>query len=140
MFQWIRMPFSFMQSCHQRYGDSFTIRLSRRFGPLVLFSHPEALQTILTNDDAKLFEAPGSLNVTLELITGTQSVFGLSGEQHRRARQLLMPSFPGERMRSYGGLIREIAGQVPDGYEPRRPFQARGPIPMNFIPLNPPAG
>jgi len=128
MFQWIRMPFSFMQSCHQRYGDSFTIRLSRRFGPLVLFSHPEALQTILTNDDAKLFEAPGSLNVTLELITGTQSVFGLSGEQHRRARQLLMPSFHGERMRSYGELIREIAEQVLDEYEPERPFEAREPM------------
>jgi cytochrome P450 len=128
MCQWIRMPFSFMQSCHQRYGDSFTIRLSRRFGPLVLFSHPEALQTILTNDDAKLFEAPGSLNVTLELITGSQSVFGLSGEQHRRARQLLMPSFHGERMRSYGELIREIAEQVLDEYEPGRLFQAREPM------------
>jgi cytochrome P450 len=128
MFQWIGTPFSFMQSCHQRYGDSFTIRLSRRFGPLVLFSHPEALQTILTNDDGKLFEAPGSLNVTLELITGAQSVFGLSGEQHRRARQLLMPSLHGERMRSYGELIREIAEQVLDEYEPGRPFQAREPM------------
>jgi hypothetical protein len=49
--------------------------LAKRFGPLVLFSHPEALQVILANDDAKLFDAPGSSNVTLELITGTQSVF-----------------------------------------------------------------
>jgi cytochrome P450 len=66
--------------------------------------------------------------VTLELITGTKSVFGLSGEQHRRARQLLMPSFHGERMRSYGELIREIAEQVLDEYEPGRPFQAREPM------------
>src|SRR5258708_40355649 len=101
MFQWIRMPFSFMQSCHQRYGDSFTIRLSRRFGPLVFFSHPEALQTILTNDDAKLFEAPGSLNVTLEILTGTQSVFGLSAEQRRRAPLLLMPLSRGGTMSTY---------------------------------------
>jgi cytochrome P450 family 110 len=128
MFQWIGTPFSFMQSCRLRYGESFTIRLSRRFGPLVLFSHPEALQTILTNDDAKLFESPGSLNVALELITGTQSVFGLSGEQHRRARQLLMPSFHGERMRSYGELIREIAGQILDEYEPGKSFLAREPM------------
>src|SRR5258708_39063995 len=108
MFQWIRMPFSFMQSCHQRYGDSFTIRLSRRFGPLVLFSHPEALQTILTNDDAKLFEAPGSLNVTLELLTGTQSVFGLSGEQHRRGRQMLLATVQAERGGSLWGVILKI--------------------------------
>jgi cytochrome P450 family 110 len=128
MFQWMMTPFSFMRSSQRTYGDCFTIRLSRRFGPLVLFSHPEALQTILTNDDAKLFEAPGSLNVTLELLTGTQSVFGLSGEQHRRARQLLMPSFHGERMRSYGELIREIAEQVLDEYVSGQPFLARDPM------------
>jgi Cytochrome P450 len=81
-----------MQACRRQYGDCFTIRLSQRFGPLVLFRHPEALQAILANDDAKLFDAPGSSNVTLELITGTQSVFALSGDRHRRARRLLMPS------------------------------------------------
>jgi cytochrome P450 len=128
MLQWIGTPFSFMQSCHRRYGDCFTIRLNRKFGPLVFFSQPEALQVILTNDDAKLFESPGSLNVALELITGTQSVFGLSGNRHRRARQLLMPPFHGERMRSYGELIREIAEQVMCEYGTDRPFEAREPM------------
>lgn len=128
MFQWVMTPFSFMRSCHRTYGDCFTIRLSRRFGPLVFFSHPAALQTILANDDAKLFEAPGSLNVTLELITGAQSIFGLSGERHRRARQLLMPSFHGERMRSYGELICNIAEQVMREYEPGHAFPARNPM------------
>ena len=128
MLQWIGTPFSFMQSCHRQYGDAFTIRLNRKFGPLVFFSQPEALQVILTNDDAKLFDAPGSLNVALELITGSQSVFGLSGDRHRRARQLLMPSFHGERMRSYGELIRDIADQVIREYDPGRPFPAREPM------------
>jgi cytochrome P450 family 110 len=128
MFQWVATPFSFMLSCHRRYGDCFTIRLNPRFGPLVLFSHPEALQLILTNDDAKLFEAPGGLNVTLELITGTQSVFGLSGERHRRARRLLMPPFHGERMRSYADLIRGIAEQVMGEHQPGHAFPARNPM------------
>ena len=128
MFQWVTAPFPFMRSCHRRYGDCFTIRLSRRFGPLVLFSHPEALQVILTNDDGKLFEAPGSLNVTLELITGTQSVFGLSDERHRRARRLLMPPFHGERMRSYGELICNVAEQVISAYQPDEAFPARNPM------------
>jgi cytochrome P450 family 110 len=128
MFQWVTAPFPFMRSCHRQYGDCFTIRLSRRFGPLVLFSHPEALQAILTSDDGKLFEAPGSLNVTLELITGTQSVFGLSDERHRRARRLLMPPFHGERMRSYGELICNIAEQVISAYQPDEAFSARNPM------------
>jgi cytochrome P450 len=39
-------------------------------------------------------------------------VMGLSGDRHRRMRQLLMPSFHGERMRSYGQLIRDITWEV----------------------------
>jgi len=126
--QWVTTPFSFMRACHRQYGDCFTIRLDPKFGPLLLFSHPEALQVILTNDDGKLFDAPGSLNVVLELITGKQSVFGLSGERHRRARQLLMPPFHGERMRSYGSLIRDITEQVMDEYKTAQPFLARKPM------------
>jgi cytochrome P450 family 110 len=117
-----------MRACSRQYGDCFTVRLSQRFGPIVFFSHPEALQVILTNDDAKLFEAPGGLNAILEPVTGTQSVFGLSGERHRRARQLLMPSFHGERMRSYAELIRNIADQVMSECELGQPFSARKPM------------
>jgi cytochrome P450 len=128
MLQWVVTPFSFMRGCHRKYGDAFTIRLNPKFGPLVLFSHPEALQQILTNDDGKLFEAPGTFNVALELLTGSQSVFAFSGERHRRARQLLMPSFHGERMRSYGELICETADQVMREYQPGQAFPARKPM------------
>jgi cytochrome P450 family 110 len=128
MLRWVATPFSFMRACSRQYGDCFTIRLSERFGPLVLFSHPEALQLILTNDGGELFEAPGTYNVTLEPMTGTQSVFGLSGEQHRRARQLLMPPFHGERMRSYGELIYGITEQVMHEIKPGQPFVARKPM------------
>jgi cytochrome P450 family 110 len=112
MLRWIRTPFSFMRSCSHRYGDHFTVTLSKRFGPLVFFSNPEALQVILTGDDSELFDAPGELNAALEPLLGPQSVMGLSGDRHRRMRQLLMPSFHGERMRSYGQLIQDIAEEV----------------------------
>ena len=39
-------------------------------------------------------------------------MMGLSGDRHRRVRQLLMPSFHGERMRSYGQLIQDITEEV----------------------------
>jgi len=128
MLQWVVTPFSFMRGCHRKYGDSFTIQLNPKFGPLVLFSHPEALQQILTNDDGKVFEAPGTFNVALELLTGSQSVFAFSGERHRRARQLLMPPFHGGRMRSYGELICETAEQVMQEYQPGHAFSARKPM------------
>jgi cytochrome P450 len=100
MFQWITMPFAFMRGCSHHYGDRFTVRIGQRLGPIVFFSNPEALQVILTGDDSELFDAPGELNAVVEPLLGAQSVIGLSSDRHRRMRQLLMPSFHGERMRS----------------------------------------
>ncbi|HXM27174.1 MAG TPA: cytochrome P450 [Chthoniobacterales bacterium] len=112
MLQWITMPFSFMRGCSDRYGDRFTVFLSQRLPPVVFFSNPKALQVIMTSDDSELFDSPGDLNTLLEPLLGTQSLMGLSGDRHRRMRQLLMPSFHGERMRSYGQLIRDITEEV----------------------------
>ena len=80
--------------------------------PIVFFSHPKALQVLLTSDNAELFDAPGDLNAIFEPLLGTQSLMGLSGDRHRRMRQLLMPPFHGERMRSYGQLIRTVTEEV----------------------------
>jgi cytochrome P450 family 110 len=52
----------------------------------------------------------------------------LSGEDHRRARRLLMPPFHGERMRSYGELICDTAEQVMRVHEPGHAFPARHPM------------
>ena len=112
MFHWITSPFSFMRGCTQDYGDCFTAMLGENFAPVVFCSHPQALQTILTSDDAKVFDAPGELNGLFEPFLGTQSVIGLSGDRHRRMRQLMMPPFHGERMRSYGQLIADITENV----------------------------
>ena len=112
MFQWITEPFAFMHRSVQAYGDCFTAMLGKNLAPIVFVSHPQALQTILTSDDSKVFDAPGELNGLFEPFLGTQSVIGLSGDQHRRMRQLMMPPFHGERMRSYGQLIGEITDAV----------------------------
>jgi cytochrome P450 len=69
----------------------------------VVFSHPQALQIILTSDDSKEFETSGEQNAIFEPLLGSQSVIGLSGDRHRRIRKLMMPPFHGERMR---GMLR----------------------------------
>src|SRR6516225_6114047 len=112
MLHWITMPFSFMQACNDRYGDCFTAGIGEKLSPVVFFSNPQALQVILTNDDSEFFDSPGELNAPFEPLLGTQSVIGLSGDRHRRMRQLLMPPFHGERMRSYGQLILKITEEV----------------------------
>jgi|HubBroStandDraft_6_1064221.scaffolds.fasta_scaffold682125_1 cytochrome P450 len=44
-----------------------------------------------------------------DIVIGDRSVLFMDGEEHRRERQLLMPVFHGERMRSYGAIMREAA-------------------------------
>ena len=83
---WIARPISFMRSCASRYGDSFTVPLGTNMAPVVFFSHPQALQTILTNDDSGAFDASGGLNVLFEPFLGTQSVIGLTASRVPVAR------------------------------------------------------
>jgi cytochrome P450 len=125
MLHWITMPFSFMRRCNDRYGDRFTAAIGEKLSPVVFFSNPQALQVILTSDDSELFDAPGELNVLLEPFLGTQSVIGLNGDRHRRMRQLLMPPFHGERMRSYGQLIRDITEEVMSQWVAGKAFSVR---------------
>src|ERR1700758_5699868 len=125
MLQWITMPFSFMRGCSDRYGDRFTVSLSQRLPPVVFFSNPKALQVIMTSDDSELFDSPGDLNTLLEPLLGTQSLMGLSGDRHRRMRQLLMPPFHGERMRSYGQLIRDVTEEVMSQWVSVKAFPVR---------------
>jgi cytochrome P450 family 110 len=111
--RWLATPFVFMRDYRQRYGETFMVALGQgKLSKAVFVSHPKDLELILSNDDGHLFDAPGELNATLEPLLGSESLIGLSGDRHRRARQLLLPAFHGERMRSYGQLIQEIVDEV----------------------------
>jgi cytochrome P450 family 110 len=125
LIQWIARPLSFMRSCAERYGDCFAIHLGQKVSRTVVFSHPQAMQIILSNDDSKDFDASGDLNVIFEPFLGLQSVIGLSGDRHRRMRKLMMPPFHGERMRSYGQLITNITDEVMRGRIVEKPFSLR---------------
>ena len=45
----------------------------------------------------------------------------LNGDRHKRERQLLMPSFHGERMQAYGELICSITEKVFDNLGQNKP-------------------
>lgn len=125
MLQWIVTPISFMRHCHRRYGDQFTVRLARALPPVVFCCDPKALQIILTKDESELFDAPGELNAVFEPLLGSQSVITLSGDPHRRMRQLLLPPLHGEQMRSYGQLIQCITQDVMGEWQIGQPFAVR---------------
>ena len=108
-----------MRSCAKAYGDAFTIRLMGA-PPFVFFSHPAAVKEIFTGDPEILRAGRG--NDVLRPLLGSNSVALLDGARHRRERKLLMPPFHGERMRLYGGIMREIADRSIDDWPVERVF------------------
>jgi cytochrome P450 family 110 len=124
MLRWIINPMSFMEACAKSYGETFSIRLEKNFSPLVIVSNPQALQQILTNDTKEL-EAPGDMNKVFESLLGKHSVITISGAEHQRQRQLLMPPFHGERMRNYSQVITDVTKKVISQYQIGKPFNIR---------------
>jgi cytochrome P450 len=115
----------------------FTLRVGYGLAPLVFCSDPEGLRLVLSNDEGPAVTAPGELNGSFEPLLGPQSVIGLSGEPHRRMRQLLMPPFHGERMRSYGEVISAITRGEADHWWPETPIEARPAPPRVGSPRQP---
>ena len=102
----LRMMFDFSYSLAdmaKEYGDPLT--LPTAFGPMVVTIGPEGNKAIFTADP-DLFTASAADSFG-RLIRS--SVLVTSGAEHRRQRKLLTPPFHGQRMRSYGNLMRATA-------------------------------
>jgi cytochrome P450 len=87
------------------YGDPLTMPTA--FGPMVIAAAPEGNRQIFTADPA-LFTAAAADSFGRVIRT---SVLVTSGATHQRQRRLLMPPFHGQRMRSYGNLMKAAAAQ-----------------------------
>jgi cytochrome P450 family 110 len=109
--QWVGDPVGYMETAAQQYPHIFTAHVVGFGNDLVFVNHPQGIQEILTNDRKKFF-ASGKENKILQPLIGDYSVIMLEGDRHRKRRQLVMPSFHGDRMRSYGELIRQITVDV----------------------------
>ncbi len=130
--QWVVDPVGYMETAVGRYPEIFQAKIIGFGGSLVFVNQPQAIQEILTRDTAigsrsgtQTYSAPGELNGILAPLLGTSSVIMLDGDWHRRRRQLVMPPFHGDRMRSYGELIEELAIKAFDAIPLNQPFEAR---------------
>jgi cytochrome P450 family 110 len=112
LMRWIFSPMSFMDECVRRFGDMYALNLGKNNPNLVFISNPQALQQILTQDTRADFHAPGDLNGLLKTLLGDNSVICLSGAPHQRQRQLMMPPFHGDRMRSYSDVINRVTTET----------------------------
>jgi cytochrome P450 len=132
--QWIFDPISYLENTKAQFPDIFqanSLGFGGSSGDIVLTSHPQALQQLLTSDratplrDRKQFSAPGEMNMILKPLLGDASVIMIDGDRHRKRRQLVMPSFHGERLKAYGDLIIDITHKVLQQIPPGQSFLAR---------------
>jgi cytochrome P450 family 135 len=116
---WVRRPFSFMERCHERYGDMFTLRIAQE-GVWVFLAHPDYVKQVFTGDPTVLHAGEG--NRVLGPILGSSSVLLLDEKPHMRERKLLLPPFHGERMQRYGDLMAEVAREEIATWPTGEPF------------------
>jgi cytochrome P450 family 110 len=139
--KWVADPTGYMETAASLSPDIFKAEVVGFGGGLVFVNQPQAVQDILTRDTAigsrsPIYSAPGDLNRILTPIIGNASVMMLDGDRHRRRRQLVMPPFHGDRMRSYGQLIQELTIAAFDPIPLNQPFEARSvtqDISLNII-------
>jgi cytochrome P450 family 110 len=120
--RWIVQPIEYLDECDRRYGDCFELD----FGtgrPFVFLSDPKAIEQLFTAPVGAFDSGRG--NWLLRPTLGDNSLLLLDGEQHQRQRQLIMPSFHGERMRTYAEIIRQITDRVTQRWQVGKPFSVR---------------
>jgi cytochrome P450 family 110 len=122
--RWVMDPVGYMEEAVKENPEIFSAQIVGFGGGLIFVNNPQAIQEILTND-RKRYSAPGHLNGILRPLVGNYSTFMIDGDRHRQRRQLVMPSFHGDRMKSYGELIVKLTRKVMDELPINQTFLAR---------------
>ncbi|RMG15617.1 MAG: cytochrome P450, partial [Planctomycetota bacterium] len=104
-YRYVRAPCELLESCRERYGKTFTLRFVRERN-LVLTSDPAVVREVYAGSPARYLS--GAANANFRPFFGPRSVVVVDGDEHRRARRLLMPPFRGERMAAFAELIGEL--------------------------------
>jgi cytochrome P450 family 135 len=110
---WSFRPIDFLESCRDRYGETFGVRFTGFKTPLYFTSDPAATKLIYSNRNNTL---PPGRGAVLEPVMGRRSILLLEGAEHMARRKLMLPAFHGERMRAYQTLIEEVIDREIDSW------------------------
>lgn len=100
----VAQPLNFLESCANRYGDTFTLRvLGVNSPPVVFLSRPDSIQAIFSHL-ADAFEL-GKVTHVFGPLVGEDSLIMQENQRHQWQRQLLMPALQGQVLEQQGNLI-----------------------------------
>jgi cytochrome P450 len=104
-----------MPKLHERYGDTFSIKILPGPRTFVIFSDPADIKEIFAADPSQFHAGEG--NTILEPVMGSHSLLITDDDEHKRSRKLLMPAFSGPTMKAYRPLVETIAKAEVDSWE-----------------------
>lgn len=104
--KFVRSPRKMLEQWRHEFGDPFLLHALN--GPIVLTGREDLIREIFGTDPEKFEQFAVQ---TILPVLGSGSILAMMGDQHRRERKLLMPMFHGDRMRSYGRNMCELAMQ-----------------------------
>lgn len=101
--RYMRNPYAFMEHSVRRYGPSFTLHSPN--GSAVITTTPEGARDLLSGRGSDFYVGFGT--DIIESLVGSGSLLTISGDRHRIERNMLSPTFHGQRMRAYGSDVLE---------------------------------
>ncbi len=109
--QLITHPTQFLDQCASMAGDIFTTRvMGWNSPPIVFLSSPDAIAQVFAIPAGKLdFQTP---TYVFQPLFGDNSLVLQPTSEHSRQRNLLLPSFHGEKIRAYGEIICRITQEA----------------------------
>jgi cytochrome P450 len=102
---WTQRPLPWLEKCHRRYGDTFTLRI-RHYGDWVILADPDDVKKVFT---AGKKVGVATANPLLGPLLGPRSVMLLEEPVHMTRRKLMLPSFHGKAVQADAEMMAEVA-------------------------------
>jgi len=115
---WTQRPLPWLERCHRRYGDAFTLRI-RHYGDWVILADPDDVKKVFTAGRAVGVD---TANPLLGPLLGPRSVMLLEEPEHMTRRKLMLPSFHGQAVQADAEMMGQVARQEIERWPVGEPF------------------
>jgi cytochrome P450 len=115
---WTQRPLPWLEKCHRRYGDTFTLRI-RHYGDWVLLADPDDVKKVFTAGSGV---GVATANPLLGPLLGPRSVMLLEEPVHMTRRKLMLPSFHGKAVQADAEMMAEVAQREISRWPVGEPF------------------
>jgi cytochrome P450 len=115
---WTQRPLPWLERCHRRYGDTFTLRI-RHYGDWVILADPDDVKKVFTAGRAVGVDVANPL---LGPLLGPRSVMLLEEPEHMTRRKLMLPSFHGQAVQADAEMMGIVAREEIERWPVGEPF------------------